>query len=58
MPRFKLNCSWTMFGFYEVEASSREKALSKVQYTDFPNNATLDEESFIVDSVEEGAEID
>ena len=58
MPRFKLNCSWTMFGFYEVEASSRETALSKVQYADFPNNATLDEESFIVDSVEEGAEID
>ena len=53
MPRFKLNCSWTMFGFYEVEASSREKALFKVQYADFPNNATLDEESFIVESVEE-----
>ena len=58
MPRFKLNCSWTMFGFYEVDAESREKALSKVQYAEFPNNATLDEESFIVDSVEEGAEID
>ena len=58
MPRFKLNCSWTMFGFYEVEAENREKALSKVQYADFPNNATFDEDSFFVDSVEEGGESD
>ena len=53
MPRFRLNCSWTMFGFYEVEAESQEKAIAKVQDADFPNNAEFDGESFIVDSVEE-----
>ena len=58
MPRFKLNCIWTMSGFYEVEAANQEMAISKVQSAEFPNNAVLDEGSFYVDSVEEGTEID
>ena len=52
MPRFTVNCSWKMFGFYEIEAENEEEALSIVQDADFPNNASFDGETFTVESVE------
>lgn len=50
MNTYKIPCTWTMYGTYEIEASDIEEAAEKARHLPLPENAEYIEDSFNVDT--------
>ncbi len=50
MNTYKIPCTWTMYGTYEIEASNIEEAAEKARHLPLPENAEYIEDSFNVDT--------
>ena len=50
MNTYKIPCTWTMYGTYEIDASNIEEAAEKARHLPLPENAEYIEDSFNVDT--------
>ena len=51
MPKWRIQCSWEMYGSYEIEADTQEEAVAEVEADDtpLPTNGDFIVGSFKVD---------
>ena len=50
MNTYKIPCTWTMYGTYEIKASDIEEAVEKARHLPLPENVEYIEDSFNVDT--------
>ena len=50
MNTYKIPCTWTMYGTYEIQANNIEEAAQKAEHLPLPDDASYIEDSFRVDA--------
>ena len=50
MKKFKIPCTWQMYGFYHIEAENLSEALQKAEDSNLPTDADYVDCSFEIDN--------